>query len=97
MNRNGKYHNRVDISNLTGSYTNDECGGNCPQKSSRKYIMRVMLKKRAKHTEEMQRKRNVAAIVAKQVVEVAETPNNDHQEDGSNGMAFGLRAYSNKR
>jgi hypothetical protein len=24
MNRNGKYHNGVDISNLTQSYTNDE-------------------------------------------------------------------------
>jgi hypothetical protein len=36
-------------------------------------------------------------VVAEQVVEVAETPNNDHQQDGSNGMAFRLGAYSNKR
>jgi hypothetical protein len=96
MNRNGKCHNGVDISNLTQSYTNDEW-----RKLSPEIIKEIRdacdAQEAGKAYGGDAKKRNVAAVVAKQVVEVAETPNDDHQENGSNGMAFGLGAYPNKR
>jgi hypothetical protein len=96
MNRSGRYHNGVDISNLTRSYTNDEW-----RKLSPEIIKEIRDARDAQEAGKAYggdaKKRNVAAVVAKQVVEVAETPNNDHREDGSNGMAFGSGAYSNKR
>jgi hypothetical protein len=96
MNRNGRYHNGVDISNLTRSYTNDEW-----RKLSPEIIKEICDARDAHETGKAfggdAKKRNVAAVVAEQEVEVAESPNEDHQENGSNGMAFGSGAYPNKR
>jgi hypothetical protein len=96
MNRNGRYHNRVDISNLTRSYTNDEW-----RKLSPEIIKEIRDARDAQETGKAYggdaKKRNVAVVVAEQVLEVAESPNEDHQENGSNGMAFGSGAYPNKR
>jgi hypothetical protein len=43
------------------------------------------------------KKRNVAAVVAKPVAEVANFPNEDQPKDRPNGIAFGSGAYDNKR
>jgi hypothetical protein len=89
--QNGKFHNGVDISDMTRNFTYDEWRKLGPDAQIRTA--------REEANMSPTRKRSVAAVIAEPVEENPVTPvdNEDKEDPGSNGSGFGSEAYSNKR
>jgi hypothetical protein len=91
-NGNGKFHNGVDISDLTRNFSNDEWG-----KLSPEIIQQIRDARAAAKAAGRAPKRNVAAVIAEPVEDETGQQENEQQGAVSNGSGFGSGAYSNKR
>jgi uncharacterized membrane protein YgcG len=91
-NRNGKFHNGVDISDLTRNFSSDEW-----RKLSPEIMQQVRDARAAGKAAGGAPKRNVAAVIAEPVEESTGPQDEEQQGAVSNGTGFGSGAYSNKR
>jgi len=91
-NRNRKFHNGVDITNLTRNFSNEEW-----RKLSPDIIQQIRDARAAGKAAGGAPKRNVSAIVAEPVEETTGQQDEEQQGAASNGTGFGSGAYSNKR
>jgi hypothetical protein len=91
-NRNGKFHNGVDITDLTRNFSNEEW-----RKFSPEIIQQIWDARAAGKATGGAPKQNVAAVIAKPVEDTTGPLDKEQQGAVSNGTGFGSEAYSNKR
>jgi hypothetical protein len=91
--RNGKFHNGVDISDMTRNFTYDEWRKLGPD------VIAQIRAAREEANESPTKKRSIAAVIAEPVDNTPVTPVDNEEKDdlASNGSGFGSGAYSNKR